>query len=148
MRIYFKTRVKGNFKTVFKDFDRELFEFLKPKLGKVQIVEFGGSKVGSKVHVRFLSPIKADWISEITEVNQSQSELFFIDQGISLPPGMKNWHHKHSVRFVSENESEVIDDINYQGNNFILSVLLYPALLAGFLPRKWQYKSFFNNRNK
>jgi ligand-binding SRPBCC domain-containing protein len=146
MKIVLKTKVEGHFKSVFNDFDLELFEYLKPSIGKMEIVEFGGSTVGSKVHMRFLSPIKADWISNITDRQIGEKQAFFIDEGVTLPPGMSYWHHKHIVRYVSENESEIIDDITYRGNNFILSVLLYPGLLIGFLPRIGQYKRFFRNR--
>ncbi|MFY0672812.1 MAG: hypothetical protein JXQ87_05385 [Bacteroidia bacterium] len=146
MKIILKTKVNGYYKSVFNDFDLELFEFLKPKIGKMEIVEFGGSYVGNKVHMKFLKPIKANWVSHITDRQINNKEAFFIDEGVELPPGMSYWHHKHIVRHISESECEIIDDITYKGNNLILSILLYPGLLAGFLPRKKQYKSFFRNR--
>lgn len=146
MKILIKAKVQGHFLSVFNDFDKELFEYLKPRIGKMEIVEFGGSFVGNKVHMKFLSPIKADWISNITKREIGEQQAYFIDEGVILPPGISYWHHKHIVRYISEYESEIIDDITYQGNNFILSLLLYPGLLGAFLPRIIQYKRFFRNR--
>ncbi len=143
MRFKIKSKVKGNYRDIMQRFDRELFEYLLPKGADVELVEFGGSVKGARVHIQFHSPIKATWISDITEDGMSDTETWFIDRGTTLPFGLRYWHHKHIVRRVSETESEIIDDITYRFGNGILTFLLFPALYFGFLPRKRQYKRYF-----
>ena len=144
MNIQLKTKVTGNYKAVMQRFDRELFEALKPKQAKMEIVEFTGSKKGDIVHIRFTSPIRADWISKITEDGESDTEAYFIDEGTTLPFPLSYWRHKHIVQKIDEDSSYIIDDITFEGSNFLLSWILYPAIYFGFYPRKKIYKSFFS----
>ena len=102
MNIQLKTKVEGNYKDIMNRFDRNLFEALKPKNAKMEIVEFTGSKKGDKVHLRFLSPIKAEWISVITEDGENEKEAYFIDEGTQLPFPISSWRHKHIVQKITE----------------------------------------------
>ena len=58
MRIVLKTRVKGNYLKIMERFDRDLFEFLKPKGAKMEVEKFTGSKTGDEVHLIFTSPFR------------------------------------------------------------------------------------------
>jgi ligand-binding SRPBCC domain-containing protein len=106
-------------------------------------VTFTGSKKGDKVHLRFLSPIKAEWISEITEDGENEKEAYFIDEGVKLPFPLSSWKHKHVVRKITENSSYIIDDMTFEGINSFFTLFLYPALYIAFYPRKSIYKSYF-----
>lgn len=143
MKLILKTRVAGNYKAVMAQFDRQLFEALPPGLAKVEIVTFTGSRKGDRVHLRFLSPIKAEWISDITEDYVNEKEACFVDEGIVLPFPLRYWQHRHIVRRISDTESLIIDDITFKGPNRLASLLLYPGLLAGFYPRKKIYRRYF-----
>lgn len=143
MNIQLKTKVDGNYKTVMKQFDRKLFEALKPKNAKMEIVEFTGSKKGDLVHLRFLSPIKAEWISKIIEDGEDEKQSYFIDQGVKLPFPLRFWRHKHIVEKIDENSSYIIDDMTFEGPNFLFSWMLYPAIYIGFYPRAKVYKEYF-----
>ena len=145
MRFKIKATVKGNYRDVMKRFDRDLFEYLLPKGADVELVEFGGSVEGARVHIQFNSPISATWISEITEDGENDLETWFVDKGVVLPFGLRYWHHRHIVRRVSETESEIIDDIQFRCANGILTLLYFPFLYFGFYPRKRQYKRYFGN---
>ena len=72
MRIKLNTQVQGHYLEVMKKFDRKLFEALLPPVGKTEIVDFTGSETGDKVHLRFITPFKAEWISDITEHGQNE----------------------------------------------------------------------------
>lgn len=148
MRIKLKTAVKGHYKSVMGQFDRDLFEALAPKMAKLEIVEFTGSQKGDRVFVRFLSPIKAEWESIITEDSINEEEAFFTDEGVLLPYPLKYWKHHHIVRRAGENESLIIDDIQFSGPNFLVTLLLYPFIFLGFYPRKKIYKSYFGTKNQ
>ena len=143
MRLVLRTQVKGNYKAVMEQFDRNLFEALSPKQGKIEIVEFTGSKKGDRVHLRFLSPIKADWVSLITEDGVNDREAYFVDEGVELPFPLRYWRHRHVVERLTDDTSIIVDDIQYKGSNAIISGLMYPALWAAFYPRKRVYRSYF-----
>lgn len=143
MNIRLETKVKGHYKTIMDGFDRELFEALTPKQGKVEIVTFTGSKKGDRVHLRFLSPIRTEWISDITEDAVNEDEAYFIDEGVKLPFPLRYWQHKHIVRKVTEETSCIVDDITFKGVNPVVSLLLYPAIYLGFYPRKRIYQQYF-----
>ena len=143
MNIKLTAEVKGNYRDIMQRFDRQLFEALAPKQGKIEIVKFTGSKKGDQVHLRFLSPIRADWISDITEDGVDEEEAYFVDEGVKLPFPLRYWRHKHIVRKLTENTSLIVDDITYRGPNKLVSVLMYPAVYAGFYPRKSIYQDYF-----
>jgi len=143
MNIILKSPVKGNYKKVMAAFDRSLFEALKPPVGEMEIVEFTGSQKGDKVHIRFHSPIKAEWISDIVEDQVTDQRAWFVDVGVKLPWPLATWTHRHIVEKVDEQNSMIIDDITFTGNNFILSLFLYPAIFFGFYPRKKVYQKYF-----
>jgi ligand-binding SRPBCC domain-containing protein len=143
MNIKLKTKVDGNYKDIIQQFDRKLFEALKPKHADMEIVAFTGSKKGDKVHIRFHNPIKAEWISHITENGENEKESFFTDEGVKLPFPLSYWKHRHIVQKITADSSYIIDDITFKGSNFLLSCFLYPAIYLGFYPRKKIYKLYF-----
>lgn len=144
MNIQLSTKVDGNYKDIMRQFDRRLFEALKPSLADMEIVAFTGSEKGDKVHIRFKSPIKAEWISHITGHGENEKESFFIDEGVKLPFPLSYWKHKHIVRKITNKTSYIIDDITFKDPNLMASWLLYPAIYMGFYPRKKIYKKYFN----
>lgn len=144
MNILLKTEVDGNYLDVMRKFDRQLFEALKPSGADMEIVAFTGSKKGDKVHLRFNSPIKAEWVSHITEDGEDSQRAYFVDEGVELPFPLKFWRHKHIVQRVTDDMSLIIDDITFEGANPFWSYLLYPAIYAGFYPRKKIYRAYFN----
>ena len=146
MNIKIRTIVPGHFQAIMQAFDRQLFEALAPKMARMEIIEFTGSKKGDRVHVRFTKPLSADWISEITEDARTDSKAWFIDEGIQLPWPLARWKHIHLVRQVDDQRTEIVDDISFTGRNGLLSVLLYPFILLGFLPRKRIYKAYFSKQ--
>jgi len=143
MNIQLKTKVDGNYRDIIKKFDRHLFEALKPKYGKMQIVKFTGSQKGDLVHLQFLSPIKMEWVSEITEDGENEKEAYFIDEGVKLPFPLSYWRHKHIVQKITADTSYIIDDMTFKGANFLITLFLFPVLYIAFYPRKSIYKSYF-----
>jgi len=143
MNVTLKTRVKGNYKKVIAAFDIHLFEALKPPIGEMEVIEFTGSQKGDKVHLRFIRPIKAEWISDIVEDQITDNKAWFVDVGTLLPWPLATWTHRHIVEKIDENNSMIIDDMTFAGKNFLLTLLLYPAILIGFYPRKSIYKQYF-----
>ena len=146
MRILITTRVNGHYLDVMESFDRELFQALLPPVGNTKIVAFTGSKTGDKVHLRFISPFKAEWVSEITDHGYNENEAWFVDEGRILPFQLRYWKHRHIVRKVDDVTSEIIDDITYKASNTLLSLIMYPGLWLSFYPRKFAYRKYFKSR--
>ena len=144
MRLVLKTKVEGYYTDVMERFDLQLFEALKPKGADMEIVEFTGSKKGDVVHIKFNKPIKAKWISHITEHGQVDKEAYFLDIGHELPFPLKKWRHRHVVQKIDDTHSLIIDDINYWSYNVIIDLLIWPGIFLGFYPRKKVYKTYFS----
>jgi len=147
MNIQLKAKVEGNYKDIMRRFDRDLFEALKPAKANMEIVEFTGSKKGDKVHLRFHSPIKAEWISHITAHGENEQEAFFVDEGVMLPFPLSYWKHRHIVQKITDDTSFIIDDMTFKGVNVFFSLLLYPAIYIGFYPRKKVYRAYFSRKS-
>ncbi len=141
MRIKIKTKVNKDYKAVFEQFDKDLFLALNPPIMPVKLLRFDGCKTGDEVHIQL--PFKTLWISDITEFSASEKEIYFIDEGRKLPFPLKKWKHKHRIIKLSENETLIVDDINFSTNFILLDILIYPTLFLQFLYRKPIYKKWF-----
>jgi ligand-binding SRPBCC domain-containing protein len=140
MNITLRSKVIGDLTTVYNRFDHNLFRYLLPP--GAQLIEFGGSKKGDIVHLKL--PLAGEWISEITEDGRTEDSWYFIDEGRKLPFPLKKWKHKHILHDAGK--STIIEDnMNFSTGNIITDILFYPVLLLSFLPRLWQYKSYFKN---
>ncbi len=148
MNIKFETLVDGHYKDIMKRFDRSLFEALAPPLIPFKILKFTGSQTGDVVHLQFGGLINTEWVSEITDHGSNDSETYFIDEGTKLPFPLSTWKHRHIVKKIEANKSLIIDDINYQAKNGLLTRLIYPMLYAGFKNRGKIYQRFFNHLDK
>ena len=138
MNITLRSKVIGDLTTVYNRFDHNLFRYLLPP--GAQLIEFGGSKKGDIAHLKL--PLAGEWISEITENGMSEGLCYFIDEGRKLPFPLKKWKHKHILHAAGK--STIIEDnMTFSTGNIITDILFYPVLLLSFLPRLWQYKSYF-----
>ena len=140
MRIVLQSKVNRDLTEVYDRFDQDLFAYLLPT--GAQLIEYGGSKKGNIVHLKL--PIAGEWISEITEDGNATDTRYFIDEGRKLPFPLKKWRHKHSL-YRAGNSTIIEDDMTFSTGNIIADMLVYPGLLLAFLPRVWQYKSYFNH---
>jgi ligand-binding SRPBCC domain-containing protein len=140
MNIILRSKVNGDLKAVYNRFDAKLFKYLLPP--GAQLIEFGGSNKGDVVHLKL--PIAGEWISEITENGISAETCYFIDEGRQLPFPLKKWRHKHILHAAGEN-TIIEDNMTFSTGNSLTDLLFYPVLLLSFLPRIWQYKSYFKN---
>lgn len=138
MNITLRSRVIGDLETIHDRFDHDLFKYLLPP--GAQLIEFGGSKKGDIVHLKL--PLAGEWISEITENGMSENMRYFIDEGRKLPFPLKKWKHKHILQLAGKH-TIIEDNMNFSTGNIITDILFYPVLLISFLPRLWQYKSYF-----
>jgi len=141
MRIYHRTKISENYIEAMKGFDISLFQKLVPFFLPIKIKKFTGSKKGDQVH---LSIFNSDWISDIISDHQDENQATFVDVGSKLPFPLKSWKHEHIVEKITQNESYIIDEIEFKTMNMITDILVYPLLWFSFFMRKHQYKKYFN----
>jgi ligand-binding SRPBCC domain-containing protein len=140
MNMTLRSKVIGDLSVITNRFDADLFRYLLPP--GAQLIEFGGSKKGDIVHLKL--PLAGEWISEITEHKVLENMSSFIDEGRKLPFPLKKWKHKHILHRSGKN-TIIEDNMTFSTGCIITDMLFYPVLLAVFLPRTWQYKSYFNS---
>jgi ligand-binding SRPBCC domain-containing protein len=137
-RLVLRTAVDGDMEQVFAGFDRSLFEFLLPPGAK--LIRFDGSDTGDLVQLRL--PIAGEWISRITASYRDDQQAYFIDEGVKLPIGLRDWTHKHTV-YRGAHGSVIEDDIAFSSGNPVLDWLLYPVMYMAFAPRRNRYRAYF-----
>lgn len=146
-KLYFETKVNGNYKDVFARFDVDLLKTLKPPGVNLEVLRFDGSQKGNEVHLKIDQlGITTYWVSLITEDKVDDQECYFIDEGSKLPPPLKSWRHKHIVRKIDEVSCLIIDDITYTCHGgFIPENVMWPILWVQFSSREAGYKRFFSS---
>ena len=142
MKIFIKTRIEKNYQIIFSNFNLALFEALKPPLMKLTVERFDGCKAGDEVHLKMslFGVLNQRWISHITKDVKSDYDIYFVDEGVLIPPPLKKWTHYHRIEKISELASFVIDDIDYKTGYSFLDIILYPPLYLMFYYRKPIYK--------
>lgn len=145
MRIKIETLVNCNYKDVSKKFNRDLFIALKPPLVQLELKVFDGCETGDKVEMELgILGMKQEWKSLITEHGLSDKESFFVDEGVVLPPPLKEWKHHHILENVNDTKTKIIDDIQFSTGFKLLDIIIYPVLYVQFWYRKPIYKQFLN----
>lgn len=144
MNIRIVTNIGTNSKeTVFASFDRKLFLQLAPPFPKLNLVRFDGCTKGNEVHLETdFIVFKQKWVSLIVENGATENEIYFVDEGTTLPFPLKNWRHKHIVHQTGSSV-EIEDNITFSTKTKVADILLYLPLYLLFLYRKPVYKRFF-----
>ncbi|MDH5582031.1 MAG: hypothetical protein OEY33_08985 [Bdellovibrionales bacterium] len=142
MNLFIKTRISLNYRKVLKGFTLELFKALKPPLMPLEVERFDGCKTNDEVHLK-VGPLKQQWISIITNDFDDETECGFIDEGKVIPPPLRYWHHTHRIVKITEDESEIQDDIQFTTGFKILDILVYPVLYLQFAVRPSAYRKYF-----
>ncbi len=145
MKINFETIVTSKLDHVVDSFNLELFQKLSPPLAKMRMIQFDGCLKGDEVKftMSFLG-IEQYWHSLILDDYKSANEVYFIDIGKDLPWPIKAWHHKHIMKTVDGDKTAIIDEIEYECNSELLTLVFKPLLIGYFYYRKIIYKKVFN----
>jgi ligand-binding SRPBCC domain-containing protein len=144
MKIILATNVSTSYQQVFEGFDLKLFKALKPPLTGLEVKRFDGCSKGDEVHLEVsILGQKKKWVSLITEDQQNEQEIYFIDEGRVLPPPLAFWKHKHRIIRRTQDKSTIIDEIEFRTHSKVMDAIIYPALYAQFRLRKPVYRKFF-----
>jgi len=141
------TLVDQDFLSVKEQFNAELLKSLSPPFPKVTIRRFDGIHTGDKVSMELdFVFFKQQWDGDIIDDRQTDQEFYFIDIGTKLPFFLKTWQHRH--RLINKGEQTlIVDEIDYQSNNKLMTILFYPAMVLQFLYRKPIYKRIFAKKD-
>lgn len=139
-----QTKVKGEPKDIFDQFDQRLFEFLNPALFGVEVLFYQGQNTGDQFSLKL--PLFGQlWEGRITDHHVDENECYFIDQGEKLPFPLKKWRHKHLIKAATSGESLIIDQVEFEGS-FLFKPLIYVAFYIMFLNRKPKYREYFKGK--
>jgi len=145
MKILIATEVEENYKTVFARFDKDLFLALKPPLIQLNLTRFDGCHTGDKVEIILgILGIKQNWNALIVDQQETDQEIYFVDEGTVIPPPIKHWRHRHGIEKISEDRTRIIDDIEFSTGLKLLDLLMYPVMYLQFWYRKPVYKRYFS----
>ncbi|MFP5387336.1 MAG: hypothetical protein ACLGHN_14760 [Bacteriovoracia bacterium] len=146
MKLLFTTPVPRPFEAIRDKFNRDLFQYLSPGFIPFNIKRFDGCKKGDEIHLG-LGPgaIHQEWVSVITFEETNAAGWSFIDEGKVLPWPLKYWKHHHRVDRISDTESLIVDDINFECSPSFLTPLIKPFLWTVFSIRPHRYKMFFKD---
>ena len=117
-KITLSSTFNANFREVKENFNKNLFEYLLPKIPPMKIEKYEGNNLGNEIH---LSIAKNKWISVISDIQDQSDEYSFTDTGKSLPYPLKQWNHKHRIVKLNENEVAIIDEIEFRCSNNLLT---------------------------
>ncbi|MFN8672335.1 MAG: hypothetical protein U0457_09710 [Candidatus Sericytochromatia bacterium] len=144
-KIKITTTVNTNYKKVFQEFKLDLLKNLTPPFIPFNILRFDGSYKNDQVHIELSFILfKQLWISLITEYFEDNEEIYFIDEGTTLPFFLKKWKHKHIITKKNDNTTKITDNVYFETPFFITDILFYPVMYLMFYYRKPIYKKYFN----
>jgi len=148
MKILIETLVAQNYKDVFAQFDRDLFLALKPPLINLQLERFDGCNKGDKVEMQLgILGVQQSWKALIVEQQENSDAIYFIDEGVEIPPPIKHWRHRHTLKNIAERQTMIVDDIEFSTGNSVLDLLMYPIMYLLFWYRKPIYRNYFVRKN-
>lgn len=142
MIIKFQTSVKENATEVFKKFDLTLFKALKPFGIPLKVIRFDGCLKNHEVHLKMGIQ---NWTSLITDQQETNEKIFFIDEGVILPFPLKSWKHFHVI-LKKPTGSVIVDEIHFTTIIPGLEWMLKPFLTWMFNQRAPVYKKFFGEQ--
>jgi len=144
MKLKFVTPVAQNYLKVKAGFTQDLFLSLAPPWAKVELKQFDGCKVGDEIHVEIKRPpLTINWVSLITKEETTDREWIFVDEGKKTPWPITHWRHLHRVIKITEDETHIVDDIEYSCSSPLLEKMIYPTMWATFAVRPSRFKEFF-----
>lgn len=147
MKLTITTPVKANYLDIKENFNEQLFIKLSPPFPPVRLLRFDGCQKGDIVslELNFIF-FRQAWTSVITMDNTDKGTFEFVDEGKQLPFFLSSWRHHHKIKRVSDEESEIIDDIEFTSPAKLLDYLLFPSLWLQFSYRKPIYRKVLGSR--
>jgi ligand-binding SRPBCC domain-containing protein len=149
MKFQMSTPVRGHVpKEIINVFDFDLLRALSPPMMKPELISYGGYAPGTKIHFRLNTPFGTkDWKGMISEYSENETEIYFTDEGVELPFGIKTWKHKH--RLIRRHYgTEIRDEVEFSFYGVLSRLFFTPGIWLQFLYRKPLYRKIISRRLK
>ncbi len=146
MRFQILTRVKGDHREVFRQFDQNLLLQLNPPGVRLQILDFQEPDVPGgriKLRVTILGSIRQDWENEFSQYELSDRECHFVDEGVLMPFPIRKWRHDHRILADGPGRAIINDDITFKTGFFLMDWMMFPILWLQFRYRRPIYRRKF-----
>jgi len=141
-----QTKIGAAMPFVWSQFNEALLKKISPPFPKIHINRFDGCKEGDLVILEInLLFIRVIWSSKIIYSKQDVHQSTFIDEGITVPFGIKQWKHEHSFIKIDDSECYILDDVTYKTSNVFLDIILFPFLWGMIFYRKPFYRKYLTN---
>ena len=138
-----QTEIGAAMPFVWSQFNEALLRKISPPFPQVNIKRFDGCNKGDLVILEInLLFTRVIWSSKITYSNQDIHQSTFIDEGITVPFGIKYWKHEHSIIKIDESKCYILDYVTYKTSNIFLDIILFPFLWGMIIYRKPFYKKY------
>ena len=107
-------------------FTEALFVALAPPFPRLVLHRFDGSRTGDLVEIELKTGLaNLRWTSCITADGiRPDGTHYFIDEGQTLPPPLRQWRHQHLVEPAPAGGSVIVDDLTYSTGRPWLDALL------------------------
>lgn len=140
MRFTVTSKVRGvSPARAYSVFNDRLLTALSPPFAKPLTRHYGGNRPGDRLHFVLKTPLGAkDWTGQVTEEAHGEAEIYFVDEGEHMPLGLTLWRHKHRL-IKAPYGTRIRDEVQFETNNGLFTLLLFPALWVQFLYRKPLY---------
>jgi ligand-binding SRPBCC domain-containing protein len=136
-------KVKQSPDLVFAQFNEKLFLALAPPFPPSQLTRFDGCKTGDAVALHIgIKPFQSAWVSYISNHGQSDTEIWFQDEGKVLPFFLKTWSHRHIIS-QTKLGSTITEDIHFTTPTLLPAWILFPLLYLTFAYRGPVYRRWF-----
>lgn len=149
MKFSINSRVRGfSPQQIIEVFDFDLLRELSPPLMKPHALIYEGNRPGSRIHFRLATPSGVkNWIGKIDGYGESENEIWFSDEGIEIPFGIKTWKHKH--RLMKTDYGTIIrDEVEVEFIRPWTALFKLPGIWLQFIYRKTLYEKIITRRLK
>jgi ligand-binding SRPBCC domain-containing protein len=146
--IVVKHQVNAPFKQVWATFsDRtkasKLFAALSPPFPKAKLHSFGGTEVGALVKLDLeFGFMSQPWESVVTEQVIKPNEAWFIDEGKVMPLGLIYFSHRHYIKSIDPNTTEITEDITLLASTWLMTLVNQLGFWSQMSARGGVYKKY------
>ena len=145
MKLSFHCPLEYPSEFIVNNFNESLFRSLAPPFPRLILHRFDGTRKGDKVELSLdFFFFKWNWSSLITESEQTETGLKFVDEGTILPPFLSYWHHTHTIG-KNQNTCFIRDEIQFEAGKYWPSFLVMFMVWIQMAPRKFLYRKYFRH---
>ncbi len=143
-QVEIRTPVAGTPAEVFARFSEELFEALAPRFPKLTVLCYDGNQPGDVVHLKLSFGLwSQEWISKISQLDESPEKIRMVDIGVVLPFPLKTWTHHHRIEANPAGGSWIIDEVHFGTKTKLGDWFMRLQVSGQMKGRRKKYQAYF-----